>query len=205
MPHTITIKDQAEPTARRSRAKKKDDMDQRVSWLEDQFDTFAGLLPRMTAVETAVKQHGDSTTAMQKDMVRLEFEVKGIREQAKAHNTASIGALTEMKNSFEAANQSTQKLITTTAEEAQREISLISSTLLLDDEPNAPYKVKRALMWVLDNHANHKDSMGWVRKTVIGIVITALAAALYGGIVASINAKHIQEMQQSRPVGIITP
>lgn len=159
---------------------------------EDKPAPHHDLLPfiyRVEAMEKADQLRATQFIELKTEMAKLETNVNGIREQAKAHNEAHTRSM-----------QNVETLIGAMGRELQGGMDKIITTLGIDEDPKAAKGLKQNLDFLDKFRKSREDLTIWVWRGVITIVITGMGTLLFAGAVRIVGqAQHPMVSQGPTP------
>lgn len=131
---------------------------------------------RLTAVENAQREQAARSESRhvdnQKEMGKLETEVKGIREQARAHNKKVEDRFERMETRMANDKKSTDKLIESQGKEIFSIVDNISRAFGLDEDPKAAKNLQALLSDMAKHLKTSEEDRLWIRRGIIGLLIT---------------------------------
>ncbi len=160
--------------------------------MTDPKHTLPQVVGRLEAVERAVAAQNSQYTELKVDMARIDTEIKGIREQARAHSEMQTKATTDLKHQLDETHKSTQTLVSDSARELQESVDKIVSALGIDEDPHAAYTLRYDLKFLKGLRKGREDALSVVWRTLIGLTLTATAVLLVLGIASYFNVNPMR-------------
>lgn len=143
------------------------------------------IFDRLSEVEKsqreASKTASDTNLEVQKELVRLDSGLRGVREQAKAHYEANIKAQAGIREQMESDKRSLESMITSNVRELYDGIDKIVSALGIDESAGAANNLRNNLQTLADMLTSRKQDILWIRRGVITLSISAIGTLLVLG------------------------
>lgn len=141
---------------------------------------------RLSAVESAQKDASkiasDTNLEVQKDLVRLDEGLKGVREQARAHQDANLKAQRAIQEQMDFRFKALENMITNNVKELYDGIDKIVSALGIADSVDSASTLRDNLKTLNDMLSTRKQDIQWIRRGVITISITGVGTIIVLGL-----------------------
>lgn len=139
----------------------------RVSTLESNLQSHAY---RIETVEKDSKSHAEAFTNLRIELTRVDENVKGIREQAKAHSENQTKAMTTMETFFSRAMEEQHKIL-----------DRISSALGIDEDIHAAASLRKNLQRLADLNNTRDGDLRAIRNWIIIAVLGTIGVLIILG------------------------
>ena len=154
-------------------------------------EKVAEVITRLSAVEKAQKESEkaatDRNTETQRELVRLDEGLKGVRAQAKAHNDTTAKAISDIKSQMADDRRSLEKLLADGAKELYEVVDRISTALGLNDSKEAAGNLRDNLKTLATSIKSDASNRLWLQRVVIVTIITLAGTAI--GTILVLGAK----------------
>lgn len=140
---------------------------------------------RLGVVESAQKDAAiratDRNTEVQKELVRMDEWLKGVREQAKAHYEENVKSIVALKLQMSEDKRTLETMIINNVKELYTGIDRIITALGLNESPEAGGELRTNLKTLADMLIARKEDIMWIRRGVITISISGVGMLLVFG------------------------
>lgn len=139
---------------------------------------------RVGALESQAKEFQRLFQEIQKENVRNEEALKGVREQAKAHNESHLKSFAEMRQQMADDRLSIENMISGSVRELQGGLDKLINALGIDEDIHAASHLRSNLQALSDMITSRKDDIMWIKRGIITLVVSAVGGVLVLGIKA---------------------
>jgi hypothetical protein len=146
------------------------------------YITKEDLKPLIDRIDSIEKLYADRHIDMQKEFVRLEEGVKGVRAQAAAHNEGNKKMVSELSVQISKKVEQIESLVQCSGRELQAGVDKIISTLGIDDDAHAAKNLSKNLLFLNSIRLGREETISWLRRGIVGIILAAFAAVVAAGI-----------------------
>lgn len=139
---------------------------------------------RLKAAESNIESHRALFSEIQKEMVRTDEGLKGVREQAKAHSKTTSEAIADIKKQMGLDRISMETMIAASTRELQQGLDKVISALGIDEDVHAASQLRDNLKVLSGMIMARKEDITAIKRGMIGLIVIALGTIIVLGLKA---------------------